>query len=139
MRAYFHTYGLPVLTTNCSNNYGPYQFPEKLIPLMIDRTRAARACALPVYGNGSNVRDWLYVEDHCEAISRVLEAMADRAKPTTSAANSERSNLDVVTEPSAPSSTNWRLIHPIGPTPSSSRSSPTAPVTTNAMLSTPAR
>ena len=72
VRAYHHTYGLPVLTTNCSNNYGPFQFPEKLIPLMI--LNALDGKALPVYGDGQNVRDWLYVKDHCEAISRVLAA-----------------------------------------------------------------
>ncbi|MCB1956426.1 MAG: dTDP-glucose 4,6-dehydratase [Rhodocyclaceae bacterium] len=72
VRAWFHTYGLPVVTTNCSNNYGPYQFPEKLIPLMIVNALAGRE--LPVYGDGRNVRDWLYVGDHCAAIRRVLEA-----------------------------------------------------------------
>ena len=72
VRSYHHTYGLPVLTTNCSNNYGPYQFPEKLIPLMIVNALAGEA--LPVYGDGQQVRDWLYVEDHCSAVSRVLEA-----------------------------------------------------------------
>ena len=72
VRAWHHTYKLPVLTTNCSNNYGPYQFPEKLIPLMI--TRALRGETVPVYGDGMNVRDWLYVSDHCAAIRRVLEA-----------------------------------------------------------------
>ncbi len=72
VRAWHHTYGLPVLTTNCSNNYGPYQFPEKLIPLMIHHALAGKP--LPVYGDGSNVRDWLYVEDHCRAIARVLDA-----------------------------------------------------------------
>ena len=71
VRAYFHTYGLPVTLTNCSNNYGPYQFPEKLIPLMI--LNALRGKPLPVYGDGLQVRDWLYVEDHCEAIRLVLE------------------------------------------------------------------
>jgi len=71
VRAYHHTYGLPTLTTNCSNNYGPRQFPEKLIPLMIQN--ALNGKALPVYGDGLNVRDWLYVEDHCEAINMVLE------------------------------------------------------------------
>ena len=70
VRAYHHTYGLPVLTTNCSNNYGRFQFPEKLIPLMILNARDGKA--LPVYGDGKNVRDWLYVEDHCEAIAAVL-------------------------------------------------------------------
>ncbi|MDR3423980.1 MAG: dTDP-glucose 4,6-dehydratase [Alphaproteobacteria bacterium] len=72
VRAYHHTYGLQVLTTNCSNNYGPYQFPEKLIPLMI--TNALTGKALPIYGDGLNVRDWLYVGDHCSAIRRVLDA-----------------------------------------------------------------
>ncbi len=72
VRAWHHTYGLPVLTTNCSNNYGPYQFPEKLIPLMIHNALAGKP--LPVYGDGQNVRDWLYVEDHCRALCRVLEA-----------------------------------------------------------------
>ncbi len=70
VRAYHHTYGLPVLTTNCSNNYGRFQFPEKLIPLMI--LNALNGKSLPVYGDGQNVRDWLYVEDHCEAIATVL-------------------------------------------------------------------
>jgi len=72
VRAYHHTYGLPVLTTNCSNNYGPYQFPEKLIPLVIHHALAGRP--LPVYGDGQQVRDWLYVTDHCRAIGRVLDA-----------------------------------------------------------------
>lgn len=72
VRAYRHTYGLPVLTTNCSNNYGPYHFPEKLIPLMIINALAGKP--LPVYGDGMQVRDWLYVKDHCSAIRRVLEA-----------------------------------------------------------------
>ena len=71
VRAYHHTYGLPVLTTNCSNNYGPFQFPEKLIPLMI--LNATRGKPLPIYGDGMNVRDWLYVSDHCAAIRVVLE------------------------------------------------------------------
>jgi len=72
VRAWHHTYGLPVLTTNCSNNYGPYHFPEKLIPLMIVNALAGKP--LPVYGDGMQVRDWLYVKDHCSAIRRVLEA-----------------------------------------------------------------
>ena len=71
VRAYHHTYGLPVVTTNCSNNYGPYQFPEKLIPLMIHHALGGKP--LPVYGDGGNVRDWLYVEDHCDALRLVLE------------------------------------------------------------------
>ena len=72
VRSYHHTYGLPVLTTNCSNNYGPYHFPEKLIPLMIVNALAGKN--LPVYGDGQQIRDWLYVKDHCSAIRRVLEA-----------------------------------------------------------------
>jgi dTDP-glucose 4,6-dehydratase len=71
-RTYHHTYGLPVLTTNCSNNYGPYHFPEKLIPLMVVNAQAGKP--LPVYGDGQQIRDWLYVKDHCSAIRRVLEA-----------------------------------------------------------------
>ncbi|TDK66538.1 dTDP-glucose 4,6-dehydratase [Sapientia aquatica] len=72
VRSYHHTYGLPVLTTNCSNNYGPFHFPEKLIPLMIVNALAGKS--LPVYGDGQQIRDWLYVKDHCSAIRRVLEA-----------------------------------------------------------------
>ncbi len=72
VRAWHHTYGLPVLTTNCSNNYGPYHFPEKLIPLMIVNALAGKS--LPVYGDGMQIRDWLYVKDHCSAIRRVLQA-----------------------------------------------------------------
>ena len=72
VRAYHHTYGLPVVTTNCSNNYGPFHFPEKLIPLMI--VNALAGMALPVYGDGQQIRDWLYVKDHCSAIRRVLQA-----------------------------------------------------------------
>ena len=71
VRAYHHTYGLPVTLTNCSNNYGPYQFPEKLIPLMI--LNALEGKPLPIYGDGIQIRDWLYVEDHCEAIWKVLQ------------------------------------------------------------------
>ena len=71
VRAWHHTYGLPVLTTNCSNNYGPYHFPEKLIPLVIHNALAGKP--LPIYGDGQQVRDWLYVEDHCKAIMRVLK------------------------------------------------------------------
>jgi len=93
-RAYHHTYGLPVLTTNCSNNYGPFQFPEKLIPLMI--LNALEGKRLPVYGDGSNVRDWLFVEDHCQAIRAVLDR--GRVGETYNiGGNSERKNLDVVT------------------------------------------
>ena len=94
VRAYHHTYGLPVLTTNCSNNYGPYQFPEKLIPLMI--LNALEGKPLPVYGDGRNVRDWLFVEDHCAAIRAVLER--GRVGETYNiGGNSERKNIDVVT------------------------------------------
>ena len=71
VRAYYHTYGLPTVITNCSNNYGPYQFPEKLIPLMIMNALSGKA--LPVYGDGSNVRDWIYVEDHCKAVKLAFE------------------------------------------------------------------
>jgi len=93
VRAYHHTYGLPTLTTNCSNNYGPYQFPEKLIPLMI--LNAISGKPLPVYGDGKNVRDWLYVEDHCEAIRTVLRA--GRAGETYNiGGRTEKRNLDVV-------------------------------------------
>jgi dTDP-glucose 4,6-dehydratase len=93
VRAYHHTYGLPVLTTNCSNNYGPYQFPEKLIPLMI-----LNACAgkpLPVYGDGNNVRDWLYVEDHCRAIRAVL-AQGRPGETYNIGGRSEKKNLEIV-------------------------------------------
>jgi len=85
VRAWHHTYGLPVLTTNCSNNYGPYQFPEKLIPLVIHNALAGKP--LPIYGDGRQVRDWLYVGDHCAAIRRVLDAgkPGNRVRSTTSA------------------------------------------------------
>jgi dTDP-glucose 4,6-dehydratase len=93
VRAYFHTYGLPTLTTNCSNNYGPYQFPEKLIPLMI--LNALEGKPLPVYGTGANVRDWLYVEDHCRAIERVLEA-GTPGEVYNIGGHNEKTNLEVV-------------------------------------------
>jgi len=93
VRAWHHTYGLPVLTTNCSNNYGPYQFPEKLIPLMIAKAIAGEP--LPIYGDGGNVRDWLYVEDHCRAIARVLEA-GRPGEVYNVGGDSERTNLEVV-------------------------------------------
>lgn len=93
VRAYFHTYGLPVLTTNCSNNYGPYQFPEKLIPLMI--LNALEGKPLPVYGDGLNVRDWLYVEDHCTAIQLVLEK-GKLGETYNVGGSSERTNIAVV-------------------------------------------
>jgi dTDP-glucose 4,6-dehydratase len=93
VRAWFHTYDLPVLTTNCSNNYGPYQFPEKLIPLFIHK--ALNGEPLPIYGDGGNVRDWLYVEDHCSAIQRVLEA-GRPGEVYNVGGNSERTNLEVI-------------------------------------------
>ena len=93
VRAWFHTYGLPVLTTNCSNNYGPYQFPEKLIPLVI--LKALGGESLPIYGDGGNVRDWLYVEDHCRAIWRVLEA-GKPGEVYNIGGDSEKTDLEVV-------------------------------------------
>jgi dTDP-glucose 4,6-dehydratase len=93
VRAFHHTYGFPTLTTNCSNNYGPYQFPEKLIPLMIQKALAGEA--LPVYGDGRNVRDWLYVRDHCRAIQRVLEA-GRTGEVYNVGGDSERENIHVV-------------------------------------------
>jgi len=93
VRAWHHTYGLPVVTTNCSNNYGPYHFPEKLIPLVILNALAAKP--LPVYGDGLQVRDWLYVEDHCRAIIRVLEA--GRVGQTYNiGGRNEKTNIEVV-------------------------------------------
>lgn len=92
VRAYFHTYGLPVVTTNCSNNYGPYHFPEKLIPLTI--TNALAGKALPIYGDGQNIRDWLYVEDHCAAIRRVLDAGVPGETYNVGGWN-EKTNLEV--------------------------------------------
>ena len=93
VRAWFHTYGMPVLTTNCSNNYGPYQYPEKLIPLMT--LNALDGKSLPIYGDGSNVRDWLYVIDHCHAIWRVLEA-GKPGEVYNVGGNCERTNLQIV-------------------------------------------
>jgi dTDP-glucose 4,6-dehydratase len=93
VRAYHHTYGLPVLTTNCSNNYGPLQFPEKLVPLVIHNALAGKP--LPIYGDGSNVRDWLYVSDHCSAIRRVLEAGRVGETYNIGGCN-EKTNLEVV-------------------------------------------
>jgi dTDP-glucose 4,6-dehydratase len=92
-RAYGHTYGLPIVITNCSNNYGPYQFPEKLIPLMI--LNAMEGKPLPVYGDGKNVRDWLFVEDHCQALMCVLQQGAPHEVYNIGGA-CERTNLDVV-------------------------------------------
>ena len=93
VRSYHHTYGLPVLTTNCSNNYGPYHFPEKLIPLMIVNALAGKP--LPVYGDGQQIRDWLYVKDHCSAIRRVLEAGRLGEVYNVGGWN-EKANLDIV-------------------------------------------
>ena len=93
VRAYHHTYGLPVLTTNCSNNYGPYQFPEKLIPLVIHNAISGKP--LPIYGDGSNIRDWLYVTDHCTAIMAVLEK-GRLGETYNIGGNSEKTNLEVV-------------------------------------------
>ncbi len=93
VRAYHHTYGLPVLTTNCSNNYGPYQFPEKLIPLMI--LSAVEGKPLPVYGDGQHVRDWLYVEDHCRALRTVLQ-QGTPGEVYNIGGDCQRTNLEVV-------------------------------------------
>ncbi len=93
VRAFHHTYGLPTITTNCSNNYGPYQFPEKLIPLVIQKALAGEE--LPVYGDGLNVRDWLFVEDHCDAIAAVLEKGVP-GETYNVGGNSERTNIEVV-------------------------------------------
>ncbi len=93
VRAFHHTWGLPVLTTNCSNNYGPYQFPEKLIPLIIQKALAGEP--LPIYGDGRNIRDWLYVEDHCTAIQRTLEA-GRPGETYNIGGNAEHENINVV-------------------------------------------
>lgn len=93
VRAYHHTYGLPVLTTNCSNNYGPYQFPEKLIPVVIQKALAGEG--LPIYGDGKNIRDWLFVTDHCSAIRRVLEA-GRLGETYNVGGRNEIKNIDVV-------------------------------------------
>lgn len=93
VRAYHHTYGLPTLTTNCSNNYGPYQFPEKLIPLIILNARSGKP--LPVYGDGQNVRDWLFVQDHCAAIRKVLP-LGKAGETYNVGGHSEKKNIEVV-------------------------------------------
>ena len=93
VRAYHHTYGLPVLTTNCSNNYGPYHFPEKLIPLMIVNALAGKP--LPVYGDGQQIRDWLYVKDHCEAIWTIMQS-GERGGTFNIGGNSEMENIVIV-------------------------------------------
>ena len=93
MRAYHHTYGLPVLTTNCSNNYGPYQFPEKLIPLVIHNALTHKA--LPIYGDGLQIRDWLYVGDHCSAIHAVLD-QGDCGEVYNIGGLNEKANIEIV-------------------------------------------
>ena len=93
VRAYHHTYGLPTLTTNCSNNYGPYQFPEKLIPLVF--LNALEGKSLPIYGDGKNIRDWLYVEDHCSGIEAVLER-GRLGEVYNIGGNNEWTNIDIV-------------------------------------------
>ena len=92
-RSWFHTYGFPVIISNCSNNFGPYQFPEKLIPLMIANSIDERP--LPIYGNGQNIRDWLYVEDHCDAIFKLI-SHSNPGKTYNIGGNNEKSNLDIV-------------------------------------------
>ena len=95
VRAYAHTYGLPITITNCSNNYGPYQFPEKLIPLMV--MNAIQGKPLPVYGDGQQVRDWLYVEDHCEAIHLILRK-GKNGETYNIGGNNQSTNLELVGE-----------------------------------------
>lgn len=92
-RSYFHTYGFPVITTNCSNNYGPFQFPEKLIPLMIVNALAGKP--LPIYGDGQQVRDWLYVDDHCAAIRRAI-SVGEPGRTYNVGGNNEMPNMDIV-------------------------------------------
>jgi dTDP-glucose 4,6-dehydratase len=94
VRAWFHTYGLPILLTNCSNNYGPYQFPEKLVPLVI--LNAIHRKPLPVYGTGDNIRDWLYVEDHVQALWKVVQC-GEPGRTYNIGGKMERTNLNVVT------------------------------------------
>ena len=127
VRAYHHTYGLPTLTTNCSNNYGPYQFPEKLIPLVI--LNAISGKPIPVYGDGLNVRDWLYVKDHCTAVRAVLTR--GRVGETYNiGGNAERTNIDVVRaicehldelHPSSPVTPHSSLIKFVGDRPGHDR------------------
>ena len=95
VRAYFHTFGVPVITSNCSNNYGPFQFPEKLIPLCINNALSGKS--LPIYGDGQQIRDWLFVEDHCDALCRILES-GTPGEVYNIGGNNEVRNLDVVTE-----------------------------------------
>lgn len=116
VRSYHHTYGLPVLTTNCSNNYGPYQFPEKLIPLVI--MNALKGQSLPIYGDGTNIRDWLYVGDHCAAI-RVVLAKGTVGEVYNIGGNQEKTNLEIVRavcdildelSPDSSGEPYWRLV-----------------------------
>jgi len=121
VRAYHHTYGLPVLTTNCSNNYGPYHFPEKLIPLCIHNAFAGKP--LPIYGDGQQIRDWLYVKDHCSAIRRVLEAGRIGEVYNVGGWN-EKTNLEVV-------HTICDILDELLPLPGPSLHSPHSPLTTS--------
>ena len=141
VRAYHHTYGLPVLTTNCSNNYGPYHFPEKLIPLMIVNALAGKP--LPVYGDGQQIRDWLYVKDHCSAIRRVLEAGRVGEVYNIGGCN-EKPNIEIVhrvcdiLDELKPVSGEWAVEsrNPPLPTPHSLLSTPRSPLTTYRSLIT---
>ena len=135
VRAWHHTYGLPTLVTNCSNNYGPYQFPEKLIPLMILN---AEGKPLPIYGNGRNVRDWLFVDDHCQAL-RLRPRGAAPGETYNIGGHNERTNIEVV-------GTLCQLLDEMRPGLAARRllvadhvSSPTGRATTAATPSTPAR
>ena len=143
VRAYHETYRLPALVTNCSNNYGPFQFPEKLIPLMI--LNAVEGKSLPIYGDGGNVRDWLYVEDHCEGILLVLRKGRSEGSTTSAAATSARTcrwstrcappwTRSCRRRRTPPS---WRAVSP--PTPASRPSWLTGPATTGDTRSTPRR
>jgi dTDP-glucose 4,6-dehydratase len=134
VRAYATTYGLPVTISNCSNNYGPYQFPEKLIPLMI--VNALLGKPLPVYGDGQQVRDWLHVEDHCAAIVAIVER-GRSARPTTSAAATSRPTSSW-SAGCARCSTRGCRRRRTGPTPGWSPTSSIAPATTAATISTAA-
>ena len=116
VRAYFHTYGMPTLISNCSNNYGPFQFPEKLIPLMI--MNAVEGKPLPIYGDGTNIRDWLHVEDHCDALHAVLQS-GTPGEVYNIGGDAECTNLEVVNTiceivdelcPTAPSKPSTSLI-----------------------------
>ena len=134
VRSYFHTYGFPAITTNCSNNYGPFQFPEKLIPLMTVNALAGKP--LPIYGDGQQVRDWLYVDDHCAAISRAISA-GKLGSTYNVGGNNEMPNMDIV-HFIATCWTNSRHDWTPKATTSKSSSSKTAPGTTADTPSTPA-